>query len=82
MLLCKCESATITGMKSFASQIYAAVGAHQLQEPFNAAAVKSAVPGWADRTYYTFLSKHAVGNGNNSELFERVGRGEYRLRRP
>lgn len=40
--------------------------------------VRKACPGWADRTYNTFLGKHAVGNGSESELFVRVERGLYR----
>ena len=66
-------------MKDFASQIYAAVKAGNLAEPFNAAMAKKACPGWADGTYHTFFGKHAVGNGSTTELFVRVGRGSYRL---
>lgn len=67
-------------MKKFALQIYGAVRAKRLAEPFDADAVKRACPGWADRTYQVFLAKHAVGNpGNNTELFVRVGPGLYRL---
>jgi len=65
-------------MKEFGSQIYAAVRAGRLAEPFNAAMVKRACPGWANGTYHTFLGKHAVGNGNTTELFVRVGRGLYK----
>lgn len=67
-------------MKEFASQVYAAVAAGRLVEPFNAAMMKRACPGWADHTYFTFPGKHAVGNrGHQSELFVRVKRGWYRL---
>jgi hypothetical protein len=69
-------------MKTFASQIYAAVQQGRLSEPFNAAMVKRSCPGWAERTYHTFLSKHAVGNPDgNTALFVRVGRGFYRLKK-
>jgi len=66
-------------MKEFGSAIYAAVGSGRLKEPFDAAMVKEACPGWADRTYHVFLGKHAVGNGSTTELFVRVDRGLYRL---
>jgi hypothetical protein len=67
-------------LKDFASQIYAAVKSGRLQEPFNAAAVKAACPGWADATYRRFLLKHAEGNGTQTELFVRAARDSYRLR--
>ena len=35
----------------------------------------------AQSTPGTFLSKHRVGNGVTTELFVRVGRGEYKLNR-
>lgn len=66
-------------MREFASEIYAAVLSGKLRQPFNAATVKKACPGWADRTYHTFLGKHSVGNGNTG-LFVRVARGQYRLK--
>lgn len=66
-------------MKEFASQIYDAVRSGRLKEPFNADMVRSACPGWADKTYNVFLSKHAVGNGTTTELFVRVALGSYRL---
>jgi len=67
-------------MKEFGSAIYAAVRSGKLAEPFNAAMVKIACPGWAERTYYRFLSKHAKGNGKTTELFIRVGPGFYKLK--
>jgi len=67
-------------MKAFGSQIYHAVISEKLREPFDAAAVKRACPGWADRTYHTFLSKHAEGNGSTTELFARVAPSLYKLR--
>jgi hypothetical protein len=67
-------------MKEFGSEIYEAVRSGTLNEPFNAAMVKKACPGWADRSYRTFLAKHAVGNpDSNTELFVRAGRGFYKL---
>jgi hypothetical protein len=67
-------------MKDFGTEIYDAVKLGKLDEPFNAAMVKTACPGWAERTYHTFLSKHAVGNsGGNTRLFVRDRRGFYRL---
>jgi hypothetical protein len=68
-----------TEVKVFGSQIAAAVRSGRLAEPFTAAMVKRACPGWADRTYHVFLPKHAKGNGRTTELFIRVGRGFYRL---
>jgi hypothetical protein len=66
-------------MKEFASEIYAAVKAGKLKEPFGAADVRQACPGWADPTYNIFLPKHRVGNpGRTTELFEQVGPGKYR----
>jgi hypothetical protein len=68
-------------MEDFASEIYAAVKAKRLTEPFDADSVKRACPGWAERTYHVFLGKHAVGNpGKNTELFVRVAPGRYRTR--
>jgi hypothetical protein len=66
-------------MREFATQIYAAVRDQRLKEPFGPEEVRRACPGWAQRTYSTFLPKHAVGNpGKTSELFEWVGPGQYR----
>lgn len=66
-------------MREFATQIYAAVRNRRLKEPFGPEDVRRACPGWAQRTYTTFLSKHAVGNpSKTSELFQRVAPGQYR----
>jgi hypothetical protein len=66
-------------MRSFAKEIYAAVKNGKLKEPFGSNDVKRACPGWAERTYTNFLSKHAIGNPSKaSELFQRVGPGQYR----
>lgn len=67
-------------MKEFASEIHAAVRLGRLAQPFNSAMLKQACPGWADGTYHTFPGKHAVGNGQTTELFIRVRRGFYRLK--
>lgn len=67
-------------MKAFGTEIYAAVLSGRLAEPFSAATVKEACPGWADRTYNVFLAKHAEGNGHTTELFVRVEPGSYRLK--
>jgi hypothetical protein len=66
-------------MKKFATQIYDAVKAGKLAEPFDAAMVRRACPGWSEKSYGVFLSKHADGNGANTELFARVRPGYYRL---
>jgi hypothetical protein len=66
-------------MKKLACEIYEAVRSGKLRQPFNAAKVKRACPGWAARTYNTFPGKHAVENGNTTELFARVGYGLYRI---
>jgi hypothetical protein len=64
-------------------EIVSAVKSGQLAEPFSAADVCRACPGIAETTAGTFLPKHRRGNpGGNTELFERVGRGRYRLPRP
>ena len=51
-------------------RIRRAVGSQQLGESFTAAAVNEAL----DITWVgTFLWKHRIGNGQTTELFERVG---------
>ena len=67
-------------MKQFASEIYTAVKSGNLEQPFNAAMLKQACPGWALRTYSVFTGKHAVGNGKTTELFVPVARGLYRIK--
>lgn len=66
-------------VKDFGKQICEAVELGTLVEPFNAAMIRAACPGWADRTYHIFLSEHVAGNGCAGELFERVSFGLYRL---
>jgi len=66
-------------MKDFATQIYTAVKNGRLKEPFGPDDVQRACPGWAQRTYTNFLSKHALGNpSKTSELFQRIAPGRYR----
>lgn len=67
-------------MKELALQIYGAVRSGRLTEPFTAATVKSACPGWAQRTYPVFIPKHREGNGRTTELFIRVAPGSYKLK--
>ena len=69
-------------MKGIEQQICDAVKAGSLEEPFNAAMIRAACPGWADRDYHIVLSDHTVGSGCSNELFERVSFGLYRIVRP
>jgi hypothetical protein len=67
-------------MRELAQQIYAAVGAGRLAEPFTPDTVRRACPGWAVHTYGVFLPKHRVGNpSRTTELFVQVAPGSYRL---
>jgi hypothetical protein len=51
-----------------------------LPERFRPADVRSACPGWADRTYGVFLPKHRRGNpGGYSEYFEQHEDGSFSL---
>jgi hypothetical protein len=60
--------------------IRAAVRDERLRQPFRAEDVKCACPGFCDKTYPVFLPKHRRGNpGCNTELFDRVDQGLYRL---
>ena len=61
-------------------EIRRAVRECRIREPFRAKDVIAAGVRCAPRTPSTFLAKHCEGNpGKYSELFIRVGRGEYRL---
>jgi hypothetical protein len=65
------------------SAIVAAVRSGTLTEPFGKADFRRACPGFGDGTYEAFLYKHRLGNpGDNSELFELVGVGQFRLLYP
>jgi hypothetical protein len=54
-----------------------------LKEPFTVADFQNACPGLGRGTYKAFLYKHRIGNpGNNTELFEWVGAGKFKVIRP
>lgn len=66
--------------RRFISQIRQAHADGRLTYPISADSLKREVPGWAERTYHTFLSKHARGNpGRETELFVRIMPGLYEL---
>jgi len=63
--------------------IVSAVRSGELQEPFSQADFRRACPGLGDGTYKAFLYKHRLRNpGGNTELFELVGPGRFKLLRP
>ena len=62
--------------------IVTAVKSGKLKEPFGKSDFRKACPGLGAGTYQAFLSKHCIGNGTTTELFERVSVGKYRLLRP
>lgn len=65
---------------NFIKAIRRAVKTGTLKQPFRAADVKKAVPGFAKNTYHVFLPKHRSDNPDNqTELFERISPGLYRL---
>lgn len=65
------------------ASIVAAVRAGKLREPFSNDDFRRACPGFGEGTYNAFLHKHRLGNpGGNSELFELVDPGRFRLLRP
>ena len=64
------------------SSIVQGVRRGDLSEPFGTAEFRRECPGFAENTYRKFLGKHREGNGNESELFQRVSRGRYVLLRP
>jgi hypothetical protein len=60
--------------------IVSAVRAGRLQEPFSSEDFQRACPGFGEGTYQAFLHKHRRGNpGGNSDLFERVFPGRFKL---
>ena len=64
----------------FIKEIRQAVKEGGLKEPFRARDIRNAVPGYAYKTYQVFLPKHRRGNpGGETELFEQVAKGLYRL---
>ena len=63
--------------------IVVAVRSGELQEPFGLAGFRRACPGFGEGTYKAFLYKHRLGNpGGNTELFELVRPGRFKLLRP
>ena len=65
------------------TSIVEAVAAGRLDEPFTTQGFREACRGFGEGTYNAFLHKHTRGNpGGNSELFEKVGKGKFRLLRP
>ena len=65
------------------SCIVRAVKSGKLKEPFTKDDFRNACPNFGEGTYHAFLAKHRVGNpGGNSELFEWVFLGKFKLVRP
>ncbi|MDA2931094.1 hypothetical protein MYX84_14305 [Acidobacteria bacterium AH-259-O06] len=65
------------------TSIVEAVTTGRLDEPFTTQGFRDACRGFGKGTYNAFLHKHTRGNpGGNSELFEKVGTGKFRLLRP
>jgi hypothetical protein len=65
------------------SSIVQAVKKGQLKEPFTQDDFRRACSGLGEGTYQAFLYKHRKDNpGGQSELFEMVGPGRFRLLRP
>ena len=63
--------------------IVQAVKRGDLSEPFTRSHFEAACPRLGPGTHDAFLAKHAAGNpGGETELFERVARGAYKLIRP
>lgn len=64
-------------------RIVRAVQSGKLKEPFAEDDFRKGCPGLGEGTYRAFLHKHRVGNpGGNSELFQRVSPGRFKLVRP
>jgi len=67
-------------MSRFVIDICRARSLGRLPERFRAIDVRKACPGWAERTYTNFLSKHRVGNpGDYTAYFEQHADGSYSL---
>ncbi|PKB63513.1 MAG: hypothetical protein BZY80_07035 [SAR202 cluster bacterium Io17-Chloro-G2] len=67
-------------LRKLAKEIYAAGKEGELPPIFGPGDVEKACRGWSKRTYSVFLPKHRIGNpGGESELFERVAPGRYKL---
>ena len=70
-------------MHSVYSAIVKAVKSGRLKEPFGNNEFRSACPDLGEGTYQAFLHKHRRGNpGGDSELFELVSKGKFRVIRP
>ena len=86
-----CSGARISGrvakehsdMHKVYSAIVKAVERGRLGEPFTKEGFRSSCPGFGHGTYNAFLHKHRKGNpGGQSELFEKVEPGRFKLLRP
>ena len=67
-------------MSCFVEDIRQAKRQGKLPERFRNADVRKACPGWAERTYTNFLSKHRIGNsGDYTEYFKQHADGSYSL---
>ena len=65
------------------SCIVKAIKNGKLKEPFTKVDFRSVCPNFGVGTYNAFLDKHRVGNpGGQSELFEKVSPGKFKLVRP
>ena len=65
------------------SAIVEAVKKEKLKEPFTQDDFRRACPGLGEGTYQAFLYKHRKGNpGGQSELFDHVEPGKFRLLHP
>jgi len=63
--------------------IVKAIKQGRLREPFDRNDFRKACPSLGEGTYQAFLDKHRKGNpGGNSELFEKVAPGKFRVLRP
>jgi hypothetical protein len=70
------------GHKVYGS-IVKAVKDERLKEPFTNDDFRIACPGLGEGTYNAFLHKHRINNpSRNSELFEKVAPGQFKLLRP
>ncbi len=59
-----------------------AVKRGQLEEPFGVKEFRTSCPNLGKGTYRAFLWKHSVGNGKETELFDKVAPGRFKLIRP
>ena len=65
------------------SCIITAVKIGTLIEPFTKDDFRKACPNFGEGTYNAFLDKHRLGNpSDNTELFEKVAPGKFKLIRP